>query len=50
MQWIIANLANIVIGAVLLGLAALAVRKLIKDKKKGVGCGSCEGCGGSCHK
>lgn len=51
--WIRANLATIVICAVLLVVVAAIVIKLVKDKRKGrssCGCG-CEDCAmhGSCH-
>ena len=36
--------ANIAIALVLAGIFYLAIRKIIKDKKKGVSCGGCAGC------
>ncbi len=38
-----------VVGAVVLGIAALAVRSIWKKKKAGGGCGcGCSGCNGMC--
>ncbi|MCI8504621.1 MAG: FeoB-associated Cys-rich membrane protein [Lachnospiraceae bacterium] len=39
------NLMTILIGLLVLGLAALAVRSIWRDKKQGKSCGSC---GGNC--
>lgn len=37
------------VGAVVLGIAALAVRNIWKKKKSGGGCGcGCSGCSGAC--
>lgn len=37
------------VGAVVLGIAALAVRNIRKKKKAGSGCGcGCSGCSGAC--
>lgn len=44
------NMATIIIGLVVLGLAALAVRSIWRDKKQGKSCGGCNGCCGSCHE
>jgi hypothetical protein len=39
------NIATILVGAVVLLVAALAVASLTRDKKKGAGCGcGCDGC------
>lgn len=53
-KWIGENWATLVVGAVVIALAALAVIKLVRDKKAGkssCGCG-CANCpmSGSCHK
>ena len=53
LDWIIQNLANIVICLVLILAVTLAVVKLVRDKKAGrssCGCG-CSACAlrGSCH-
>jgi hypothetical protein len=52
MDWIITNISTILVSLVLVGLVAIVIRKLVKDKKKGVtSCGtSCSGCAmaGSC--
>ena len=58
LTWITANLATILVCAVLLLIVGLVLRKLIMDKKQGrssCGCdnayGSCSGCAmrGKCH-
>ncbi len=44
MDWIINNLATVVVGMILLAAVITAVCKLIKDRKHG-GCGNgCSGC------
>lgn len=52
-DWIIANIANIVICAVLAIIMAAIIIKLIRDKKRGVSsCGcNCANCSlsGTCH-
>lgn len=52
-EWLISNLATILISLVLLSVVALITVNFIKNKKKGrtsCGCG-CENCAmsGSCH-
>ena len=45
-------MGTIIVGIVLLGIIALAVRSVVKSRKKGNGCGcGCDGCSksGSCH-
>lgn len=45
-------MATFLVGAVLLGLVAMIVRSMIRDKKKGksLQCGGdCGKCGGYCH-
>jgi hypothetical protein len=47
------NIATIIVGAVVLAVAASIVAKLVRDKrnkKSSCGCGSCSGCpsAGSC--
>ncbi|MCC8022989.1 MAG: FeoB-associated Cys-rich membrane protein [Clostridiales bacterium] len=47
------NLATILISLVMLGLIALAIRKMRRDKKKGASCGcGCDQCPSAdmCHK
>lgn len=51
--WLYENLATIIICAVLAGVVAAIITKLVKDKKKGksacgCNCGSCA-MSGSCH-
>lgn len=44
--------ATLGVGAILLGVVVLAVRSMLKDKKKGksIQCGGdCKHCGGQCH-
>ena len=40
-NFIIENAATVIIGLVLAGLAALALVKIFKDKRKGSACASC---------
>lgn len=45
-------MGTIVVGAVVLGIVALAVRSMVRDKKAGksLQCGGdCKHCGGHCH-
>ena len=52
LDWIIQNLANIVICLVLILAVTLAVVKLVRDKKAGrssCGCG-CSGCSKTCGR
>ena len=54
LAWITENIGTILISAVLLLVAVLIIRKLVKDKKKGkssCGC-NCAHCAmsGSCHQ
>ena len=37
-----------IVGAIVLGIVGLAIRKIYQDKKAGKGCGSCESCGCGC--
>lgn len=52
MDWIIGNIATILVTLILIGLITLVIRKMVNDKKKGItSCGtSCNGCAlaGSC--
>lgn len=54
MDWMIANISTILVTLLLLGLVSLVIRKMLKDKKRGVtSCGtSCSGCAmaGSCKE
>lgn len=50
LQWIAANVANIIISTVLVLVLSLVTVKLIRDKKahrSSCGC-SCSGCGAAC--
>ena len=53
LQFILSNLATIIIGLVLLSVVTLVIMKMIRDKKQGKGCcgSSCQGCSHStsCH-
>ncbi len=54
MNWFAENIGTLAVAAVLIAVCVLAVRKLIRDKKKGrssCGCG-CASCpmSGTCHK
>lgn len=46
-------MGTVIVGAVVLAVCGLAVRKIYQDKKSGNGCsgcgGSCSGCQGECH-
>jgi len=45
-------MGTFIIGIIVLALAALAVRSMVKDKKSGksIQCGGdCKDCGGHCH-
>ncbi len=52
--WIVQNLANIIISAVILTVVVWISMNLVKKKKSGkpVACGSCAGCpsAGMCHQ
>lgn len=42
-------MGTVVVGAIVLGIAGLAIRSLVKDKKNGKSCsGNCGGCK-HCH-
>ena len=43
-------MGTVVVGAIVVVIAGLAVRSIVKDKKIGKGCnGNCGSCGGHCH-
>ena len=45
-------MGSVIVGLVLAGIVGLAVRSMVKDKKKGKSnqCGGeCKNCGGRCH-
>lgn len=45
-------MGTVLVGAVVLGVVALVIRSMVKDKKKGrtLQCGGdCSHCGGHCH-
>lgn len=45
-------MGTVIVGAVVLGIVALAVRSMVRDKKAGksLQCGGdCKHCGGHCH-
>lgn len=53
LNFISSNLSTIIVGAILCGVVALVIRKIVKDKKNNVsscGCG-CSNCSASafCH-
>lgn len=43
-------MGTLVVGMIVLTLAALAGRSIYKDKKSGKCCGDCAHCGGACHR
>ncbi len=49
-SWLLGNLPNIVVLALVGGAFFLALRKIVRDKKAGKSCcgGSCGGCSGNC--
>lgn len=51
MEFIINNIATIIVSLIVIMCIAFALRSLIKDKKSGKSCSSCSGCAGSamCH-
>ncbi len=49
LDFLACNYGSIIVGAVLLGVIALIIRKIVKDKRAGkCSCGSCSSCGGGC--
>ncbi len=52
-EWLAANLATIIVALIVLAVAALIVRQMVRDKKRGKGgcsCGrDCRACG-ACHQ
>ena len=45
-------MGTVVVGIIVAGVVALAVRSMVRDKKKGksIQCGGdCKNCGGHCH-
>lgn len=53
--WILENLSTLIVSLVLVGIVVLVIRKMVKDKKRGItSCGtSCNGCamaGTCCRK
>ena len=52
-NWIISNLATIIVGAIVFGVFIAIVISQIRKHKKGGGCGcGCSGCSmsGTCHQ
>lgn len=51
-EWLAANAANLLVGLAVLAVLGLALRKVLRDKRRGKGgcsCGGgCPGCTGSC--
>ena len=44
------SMGTVVVGAIVVAIAGLAIRSIVKDKKSGKGCnGNCGSCGGHCH-
>ncbi|MGN0298562.1 MAG: FeoB-associated Cys-rich membrane protein [Lachnospiraceae bacterium] len=53
LEFLIANLGSIVVGAIILVLVGLVIRSMIRDKKNGVSLhcgGNCKNCHGGCGK
>lgn len=53
-EWLAANAANLLVGLAVLAVLGLALRKVLRDKRRGKGgcsCGGgCPGCTGSCRE
>lgn len=53
LQFIISNLATIIVSLLLITMVSMIIRKMIRDKKQGKSCCSggsgCEGCSHSAH-
>ncbi|MBS6956460.1 MAG: FeoB-associated Cys-rich membrane protein [Enterocloster asparagiformis] len=54
MAFLMENISTIIIALILAGMVYAVIRKMIRDKKEGKGCGcsgGCAGCGGAsmCH-
>ena len=54
MTFLMENLSTVIIGLILAGVVYLVVRKMIRDRREGKGCGcsgGCAGCSGAsmCH-
>ncbi|MDR2356713.1 MAG: FeoB-associated Cys-rich membrane protein [Oscillospiraceae bacterium] len=48
LSFFVENIGTILTGIVLLGVVALIVRKIVRDRRKNVGCGcGCSGCDGA---
>jgi hypothetical protein len=50
MEWLTANMGTIVVSLILAVIVVLDIRKIIRDRRKGIkSCGmNCPGCTGSC--
>jgi heterodisulfide reductase subunit C len=50
MEWLTANMGTIVVSLILAVIVVLDIRKIIRDRRKGIkSCGmNCSGCTGSC--
>ncbi|MDR1693562.1 MAG: FeoB-associated Cys-rich membrane protein [Oscillospiraceae bacterium] len=48
MVFLTENIGTILVGLFVAGVCALIVRKLVRDRKRGKTCGSCDGCAGGC--
>lgn len=51
LAWLSANFATIFVGLIVLALVALALRSVLRSRKKGGCAGGCSGCSlaGTCH-
>ena len=44
------SMGTVLVGAIVVAIAGLAIRSIVKDKKSAKGCnGNCGSCGGLCH-
>ena len=46
MAFLMENLSTVIIGLILAGVVYLVVRKMIRDRREGKGCGCSGGCAG----
>lgn len=49
-EWIIQNMATIIVSIVMLAAFILAIRYIYKSKKAGKACIGCGGCNGKCDR
>ena len=50
MTFLMENLSTVIIGLILAGVVYLVVRKMIRDRREGKGCGCSGGCAGETRR